>query len=92
MDKEFTHGTMVVFLLESFMRIKWKATVILPMLMDKSTKENIPTIKNMAMVNTLGQMVENTRVIGTTENNMVKESIKIRMEKQEKVYGKMGKK
>ena len=91
MGKEFTHGTTVACSPENFMRIKWKAMVILLMLMDKFTKENFPTIKNMAMENTLGQMAENTKGTGTTENNMVKESMSIKMEKLEKVYGKMGK-
>ena len=40
MVKEFTPGTTVVFIRVSFVKIKSKATVILPMKMDDSTKEN----------------------------------------------------
>ena len=51
-------------------------------LMVEVMMENILKIRNMDSVFTFGQMVRNTRAIGSKENNTVKESSQIHRENQ----------
>lgn len=57
-----------------------------------SIKDNIWMIKNMDLVNSIGQTVECIKDFGQMVDNMEKAFIEVVMVLKEKVNGKMGKK
>jgi len=72
MEQASIVGLMAEYIKENGLTIKWKVRVFLLGVTVVDTLGNIKTIKNMVMVPSNGQMVENILVTGFKENNMVK--------------------
>jgi hypothetical protein len=76
---------------ETGKKIIWMEWVSTPGKMAENLKDNIKETKNMEMEFTHGLTEENMTVSGQMEGNMAEESIFLRLDNLEKVYGKLAK-